>query len=164
MLQNPMAFRIRDIELPRDRDAAVSFIHGLQLHEHAFEKDRRVDDSVAGEYFDVLMERVTKNGGRMFIAEEEGRAVGWAVFIVEEGYLYVVEAERTQGYIAELYLDESVRGRGAGRALIEACEDEARRRGLSHIKIGVLSGNRNAAEMYGRAGYAPYSAALRKYL
>jgi GNAT superfamily N-acetyltransferase len=156
--------RIRDFDRTTDEQACIGFIHALQVYEHAFEKDRRIDDSVAAEYFAVLMGRVAKHAGRVFVADEGGRAVGWAVFLVEEGYLYVVEAERTQPYIAELYLEETARGQGAGRALIAACENEARARGFHHIMIGVLSENRNAARIYDRAGYAPYSASLRKYL
>jgi GNAT superfamily N-acetyltransferase len=159
-----MSFRIRDIELPQDKDAAVSFILGLQLYEHDFEPDRRVDDTVAAEYYAELMARLEKNGGRAFVAEKNGRAIGWAVFIVEEDFIYIEQSERVYGYIAELYVEESARSLGVGRALIAACEDEARKRGFKRIKIGVLAGNGRAAEIYTSAGYAPYSAELRKYL
>lgn len=155
---------IRDIILPDDEAAAQSFIDGLQRYEHAFEPDRRIDDTVAAEYFAVLMERVAKNNGRVFMAEQHGDVIGWAVFVVERNALYIVEGERTHGYIAELFVSESARGQGVGRRLIAACESQARALGLRHIMIGVLSGNRRTAEVYARAGYAPYSSELRKYL
>src|SRR5436190_1018825 len=51
-------FVIRDLRLPDDRAACVSFIDGLQKYEHAFEPNRRVDAAVAEEYFTLLLKRV----------------------------------------------------------------------------------------------------------
>jgi GNAT superfamily N-acetyltransferase len=110
------------------------------------------------------MDRVAANQGRVFIAEADGRAIGWGVFIVEQNPLFIIEAERNCGYIAELFVVEASRSLGVGRALIAACEDEARRLGLNHVKIGVLTANRRSAGIYELAGYAPYSSELRKYL
>lgn len=159
-----MSFRIRDIRLPEDKPTALSFILDLQLHEHAFEPDRRLDSAVADEYYAVLTNRVARNKGRILIAEENGNAVGWAAFTVEQNSVYVVEGERTYGYIIELFVNENARGRGVGRALIAACEDEARRLGLKQIMIGVLAGNERAADIYARSGFSPYASELRKYL
>ena len=53
---------------------------------------------------------------------------------------------------------------GAGRALIAACEDWAKDRGIGVIMIGVLDKNRRAHDVYNAAGYADYSVQLRKYL
>jgi GNAT superfamily N-acetyltransferase len=78
--------------------------------------------------------------------------------------LYVIEQQRTYGYIAELFVNEDARSLGVGRTLIAACEAESRRLGLGQIMIGVLAGNSRAARIYARAGYSPYSSELRKYL
>ena len=157
-------FHIRDVDLPADKTACVSFIDGLQKYEHALEPDRRIDVKVGEEYYAVLMKRVAENKGRIFIVEANGEAVGWAVFVVDSLELYIVEEERTCGYVAELYLDENMRGSGAGKALLAACETEARSHGLKHLMIGVLDKNARAAKVYGAAGFSPYSLQLRKYL
>jgi len=159
-----MSFRVRDIGLAEDMTAALSFILGSQQYEHVFEPDRRLDSAVADEHFAALMKRVAENKGRVLIAEQNGRAIGWAVFLVEENAVFVIEEQRMCGYIAELFVNENARGLGVGRALIAACEEEARRLGLGHIKIGVLVKNNRAADIYVRAGYSPYTLALRKYL
>ena len=159
-----MTFRIRDIDLPRDKAAMLSFIRGSQHYEHEVEPDRRLDPQVADEYFPVLMDEVEAKQGRAFVAEHDGTAIGWAVVLVERNMLFVVEEERTYGYITELYVDEAARGRGVGRALIAACEDEVRRLGLGVVMIGVLSKSKRTVEIYARAGYRPYTSELRKYL
>ncbi|HEY5072533.1 MAG TPA: GNAT family N-acetyltransferase [Caulobacteraceae bacterium] len=159
-----MNFRIRDIKLPSDETVALSFIEGSQHFERVFEPDRRVDSTVAAEHYAVLMAQVAKGGGCVFIADQDGRAIGWAVFVVGKSPLFVIEEQRAFGHIAELFVEEPARGLGVGRALIAACEDEARGIGLGHVMIGVLTANRRAADIYARSGYAPYTAELRKYL
>jgi GNAT superfamily N-acetyltransferase len=155
---------IRDIRLPHDKPDGLSFIMGSQRFEHAVEPNRRLDPAVAEEHFAVLTERVATERGRIFVADDDGRAIGWGVFIVAQHPVFVVADERTFGYIDELYVVEDARGRGVGQALIAACEDEARRLGLKQILLGVLDGNTRAREIYARAGFAPYALELRKYL
>lgn len=157
-------FSIRAARFPDDEPALLSFIAGLQRHEHRFEPDRRIDPAVAEDYFAVLMKRVAEHQGRIFIAEMGGVAIGWAVFVVEQNAIYVVEGERTYGYVAELFVNEEARGRGIGQALIKACESEGRAKGLKLMMIGVLAGNQRAGSVYTLAGYSPYATELRKYL
>ena len=157
-------FTIREARLPDDEPALLSFIAGLQHYEHAIEPDRRIDPAVGADYFAVLTKRVAENQGRIFVAEADGKAIGWAAFVVEQNAIYVVEDERTYGYIAELFVNEEARGRGVGQALIAACEAEGRAKGLKLMMIGVLAGNRRTASIYAQAGYSPYATELRKYL
>jgi GNAT superfamily N-acetyltransferase len=158
------ALSIRAARLPDDRDAILAFIDGLQHFEHTIEPDRRIDAAVAAEFFDQLMGRVKSDGGAALIAEEEGRAIGWAVVLPQENDVYVVAEERRYAYISELYIDEDARGAGVGRALVAACEDWARARGFPLIKIGVLPGNVRAEKIYRLLGYDTYALSLRKYL
>jgi GNAT superfamily N-acetyltransferase len=157
-------FEIREARFPEDTPSALRFVMALQIYEQDFEPNRRIDDSVAEEYLAVLRKRAEKNG-RIFIAQgDEGRALGWAVIYEDEQELYVVAEERTYGRLTELYVESDVRGKGIGRALINACEEWARGRGHKHILIGALSQNAAAMAAYQRSGYAPYAALLRKYL
>ena len=159
-----MSFSIRDFDPSRDRPAALTFIMGSQLYEREVEPDRRVDPQVAEDYFPLLMEEVAKKRGRIFVAERDGVVIGWAAITVEENMLFVVEKERTYGYITELFVDEKSRGLGVGQALIEACENEARRLGLGHVMIGLLTQSKRTMDIYTQAGYQPYTSELRKYL
>ena len=159
-----MSFSIRDFDPSRDKPAALTFIMGSQLYEREVEPDRRVDPQVAEDYFPLLMEEVAKKRGRIFVAERDGVVIGWAAITVEENMLFVVEKERTYGYITELFVEEKSRGLGVGQALIEACENEARRLGLGHVMIGLLTQSKRTMDIYTQAGYQPYTSELRKYL
>ena len=158
------SFTIRDARLPDDKPALVSFIDGLQHYEYRFEPNRRIDAQAGEDYFAVLLDRMAEHQGRMFVAETDGRPIGWAVFLVEQDFIYVIEDERTYGYIAELFVSECVRGQGVGQALIKACEIEGRSRGLKRMMIGVIPANERAAKVYAEAGYSPYAMELRKFL
>ncbi len=150
--------RIRPPRLPDDKPVFLSFIDGLQAFEHVFEKDRRLDATVAAEHFAKIEREIAEKGGAIFVAEgPDGAAIGWAVVHENELPGFVIESERRTAYIAELYLVEAARGQGGGRALIAACEGWARQRGIGSIMIGVLAGNRHAHAVYARAGYADYA-------
>ena len=158
------AFCIRDARMPDDKQAALEFIMGMQKFEKAIEPDRRVDASVAAEFFEVIIKRVKDKNGHIFIAEWETKSIGWAVVYPDENDIFVEAAKRAFAYISELFVVEEKRGTGVGRALIAACEDWARTRGLTVMMLGVLSGNTRAAKIYEDAGYLPYATQRRKYL
>jgi GNAT superfamily N-acetyltransferase len=160
------SIQIRDAKLPQEVPQLLEFIMGLQRFESAFEPNRRLDPPVAAEYFALLEADVCSKGGRILVAEEEdGRTLlGWCVVHAQEDDIYVIGEERTYAYISELFIVEQARGQGLGRALIAACEDWAKSKGLDVMRIGVLPGNRRTAMIYERAGYQPYAVQLRKYL
>lgn len=153
---------VRPANLPDDKPVLLGFIWGLQRYEAEFESDRRLDPAYDEEQFADLMKNL--DTGAVFIAEDEARPVGWVMVYESEGKPYVIAEERRQAAICELYVDQSARGKGAGRALLAACEDWARARGIAVIHIGHLSGNTRAAEVYEKAGYAPYVQLRRKRL
>ncbi len=156
---------IREIRLPQDEPAILSFLHGLQDYEAGFEPNRRRDPEWAVEHWREAQHRCAERawhhagGGR----RSESRSAGPFAHD-SRGELFVVEAERHHGYLAELYVVPEARGRGHGRALMEGCAQWARERGHKVLMIGVLAKNAHAIRAYEGAGYAPYSLAMRRYL
>ena len=49
-----------------------------------------------------------------------------------------------------------LRGRGIGKALFAAIEDEAAKRGACKVTLEVLSGNDRAKALYASLGYGDY--------
>ena len=154
---------IRAARLPDDEPAILSFIQGLQEFENAFEPNRRLDPAFPAEHWADVRARADARGA-VLIAERDGAPVGWAFLLEEPGDIFVAERERGHGFIAELFVQVSARGQGHGRALIAACEDWCRARGLGVLIINVLAGNDKAIAVYRRDGFAPYNLNLRKYL
>lgn len=77
-------------------------------------------------------------GGGGIVAEEEGRALGYAVLDVDTGEVDAV------------FVDPAAHGRGVGRALLQSLEAMAREAGLDRL---FLSASLNAVAFYERAGF-----------
>jgi len=155
---------IREARLPQDEPAILSFINGLQDYEAAFEPNRRRDPNFVADHWREAQYRCAEKHGIMLIAEDAGKPVGWALAYDERAELFVVEPERSHGFLAELFLLPQARGKGLGRALIEGCEGWAKERGHKLLTIGVLAKNPSAIRAYEGAGYAPYVTVMRRYL
>lgn len=56
-------------------------------------------------------------------------------------------------YLEELYVAPAVRGRGIGRALLEAAMDAARERGADHIDLNTGETDTAARALYESAGF-----------
>ena len=56
-------------------------------------------------------------------------------------------------YLQELYVVPERRGRGLGRALLEAAMDHARKRGAAHIDLGTREDDVAARKLYESAGF-----------
>ena len=159
-----MAISVRVARLPQDESAIFSFINGLQEHEAAFEPNRRLDTAFPAEHWREVQRRCAERNGVILIAEDEENPVGWAFAHDETGELFVVEAERIHGFLAELYVVPEARGKGFGRALIGGCEEWAREREHKLLMVGVLAKNPSAISSYKSAGYGSYALTMRRYL
>ncbi|MEJ2408925.1 MAG: GNAT family N-acetyltransferase [Novosphingobium sp.] len=59
--------------------------------------------------------------------------------------------------IHDLAVKPGSRGKGVGRALMQAVEDEAHARGACKVTLEVLSGNERAKALYAVLGYGNYA-------
>jgi len=56
-------------------------------------------------------------------------------------------------YLEELYVAPALRGRGLGRALLEAAMEESRRQGATRIELGTSEDDTAALALYESAGF-----------
>lgn len=66
--------------------------------------------------------------GAVFIAEENGRAVGFAQCALRHDYVEGTETSPV-GYLEGVYVDEDCRRRGYAAQLLSACEEWAKEKG-----------------------------------
>jgi GNAT superfamily N-acetyltransferase len=96
---------------------------------------------------------LAEKGALLFLAELDGRTVGYALARMHEPD----ESWDTRGRFAELEsIATLVRSRGIGGRLMEALFGELRRRRVSVLKIGVVATNAGARRFYERLGFAPW--------
>jgi GNAT superfamily N-acetyltransferase len=85
-----------------------------------------------------------KSGVRALVAEADGKVIGIC------NYLYHVSTWSTQPtcYLQDLYVDPDARGGGAAKALILACEEEAKRQGAFRLYWLTQEYNAPARSLY----------------
>jgi ribosomal protein S18 acetylase RimI-like enzyme len=148
-----MAPRIREGE-PRDAEAIAG------IHVRAWQKAYR--GQLTDDYLDGLkvedrleMHRVALGSPpsdyRMWVAEEEGRAVGFAVTAKSQD----ADADERTAELFAIYLEPERIGRGVGRSLLAHAVDDLRERGFRTATLWVLETNEAARRFYEVAGWKP---------
>jgi putative acetyltransferase len=83
-----------------------------------------------------------------FLAEEDGRALGCAALARRE------DADgRPYGEVKSMWVDPEARGRGAGDALLDELERQARADGLPVLRLETATDLGPAVRLYERHGY-----------
>lgn len=86
-----------------------------------------------------------------WLVQSAGETVGYVVVTVS----FSVESGGRDGFIDELYIAPSMRGRGIGAQVLSLVEHEARARGLARLYLEVAHGN-PALSLYRRAGFTDH--------
>jgi GNAT superfamily N-acetyltransferase len=94
------------------------------------------------------LERLRIVGDRVVVAEHDARVAGFAQLHVSPSIAY----ERPTAKIDALVVDEAQRGRGIGRALVGALEEEARVRGCVLLYVTTAARRKEAHAFYERVG------------
>lgn len=111
--------------------------------ERAYIQDFEPDASVGWhKAIDRHLEQWTDHLSRMFVAEQEGQAVGF----------YFWQPDGTDAVLASVHVLAAHRRKGIGARLLEHFEQDARASGFSRLTLGVLPTN-PALALYEQAGY-----------
>ena len=141
---------------PADAEAFRGMrLEAVRRHPLAFTADLA---TLEARTLDAWREQVAASGGDrddvIMVADASaagGTLAGMAgVFTPEQPKLNHV------GTVWGVYVREPFRGGGVGDALLRACVDWARRKGLLVLKLSMVAGNDAARRCYERAGFAPY--------
>lgn len=131
----------RDFVRDLGRRSASSSVSAVRYARH---------DDVIGA-FERLIEYVFGRRHELLIAEDgDGTLLGFLVM------LYDLPDEVTtteQAFVAYTAVEPFARGRGVGRALMEAAEEAARKAGLRYVSLMVTEDNAAARALYDRAGF-----------
>lgn len=135
-----------DAPLIAGLNADVQRLH----HEAAPQWFKPPDPAAAEEYFQALL---AAEAFQTFVAEVDGRAVGYAVVRVRE----VPETPLTYGSrvveLDQIGVDPSSRGQGLGRELIDAVRAFAAATGTSRVQLTVWEFNARARHLFERSGF-----------
>ena len=160
---NEPAGRIRDFDVQTDREALVACVAGLQDYERTLDADLPPGAPIAPRYVDAMLQRCRAYRGRILVAEEADRILG---FMCVLGRVPEAQAGRARSHamVGELYLDPVWRGQGIGTRLLTAAEAHARACGATRLRVQVLAGNAVARSLYLAAGFSERLIELEKRL
>ena len=135
-----------DITLQRAELAEVPLLLELMQSYYAFEGINYVEDTAT----QALTELISSDQlGRAWLIHLEGKDVGYIVLT----FGYSLEMGGRDAFIDELFLIETVRGKGIGKRIIKLIQAEARRLGIHALHLEVGRENERAQRVYGAAGF-----------
>ena len=95
--------------------------------------------------------RTEAENAAVFVAEIEGRVAGFA-YMEYEPVIYAELATKV-AWLHDIYIEPEARNSGAGRELLDAVKDEARRQGANKVLLSVAEKNENAQRFFEQYGY-----------
>src|SRR3989338_11286217 len=117
-------------------------------------------DKVRDSYTEDLINRVKTKDGQVFLAKDSGRVVGLvAVYINHEK-----DEDINYLFFSDFVVSESERGKGIGKQLLKAEEQNDKDKNLKYIRIAALASNTRAAKLYKEMGFKDYAVTFHKKL
>jgi ribosomal protein S18 acetylase RimI-like enzyme len=124
----------------RDADAVLVLLEGLGRPEVA-------EDPSAQRA--VFLDHLGYDDATIFVAEEDGIVAGIASLWLRPRLNWVT----LEAWVPDLFVDAAYRRLGLGRALLEACAAEARRRGCHRLTLASRHHRKEAHLLYEALGF-----------
>lgn len=96
-----------------------------------------------------------------FIYTIDGEAKGFAIAKLEESPPYNCFVPLKCMYLMDIVVDQNMRGKGIGKALIDRIKQWAKEQDADYLELSVLAKNTLAEALYLREGFATFSKSMR---
>lgn len=93
--------------------------------------------------FEAVKKQIENSEYHYFLIEDEGDAVGYFAYVVEESFLF----------LSKLYLTKGARGKGLAKKVFAFLEEEAAHNQVPAIQLNVFKGNSHVIEIYEAMGF-----------
>jgi len=136
-----MSFSVRIAE-PGDLERLLPLVRGLWEHEEMQWDEARTPAALARLLGDASL-------GRIFLAEDAGRPVGYLALC----FGYSLEYLGRDAFVDELYVEPALRGSGLGAHLLALVEAACPELGIAALHLEVDHTNARAKQLYVREGF-----------
>jgi len=140
-----------EISLATEQDMQV--IKANLIHDNGRPTDK---DQPSRERMEQLVEQTLATGAYYLVLKEADEIKGWVMLAAERKDYFT---ESSYGFIYELFVFAEERGKGYGKALMNAATAELRALGMTEVRLNVFEGN-PAKHLYTGLGYKPYSTVM----
>ncbi len=107
----------------------------------------------AENYLNFIQKDISKNNGNIYLAIAKNEIVGLVVAIVAPPSKDPGVSSVPRGFISDLYIKETHRGKGIGIKLMEHAERYLKSKKCNRIFLTVFAPNENAHAFYKKIGY-----------
>ena len=153
-----------DVELRpmsvEEYDAWVPVAIASYAADHARVGSKPADEALSSakkEFAELLPEGAETPEHHLLVASAAGPRVGIL-------WLRIPTKEPVRAFVYDIEVDEAVRGRGYGRAIMLAAETYAREHGATSIRLHVFGDNTVARRLYESLGYETTNVNMAKTL
>ena len=150
----------REDDFPAIRRCIVE----LQESERQIDERLRSGEAIADDYLQNTLDRCRQLAGTIFVAEHAREVAGFVTILARVPFKALDDPPGEYALVADLVVRKDFRRRGLAMALLREAEEYARAAGALEFRVGVLSQNEAAVNLYRRAGFAPYLETLAKSL
>jgi GNAT superfamily N-acetyltransferase len=96
-----------------------------------------------------------------FIYAKDGKAKGFVIAKLEESPPYNCFVPLKCMYLMDIVVDQNMRGKGIGKALIDRTKQWAKEQEADYLELSVLAKNTSAEALYLREGFETFSKSMR---
>jgi GNAT superfamily N-acetyltransferase len=155
---------VREYNSETDYEGLRKCVISIQKYEKSIEPRMPSGQDIVEEYIPDLFRRCREHQGKILVADVGGTIAGYVLILSKVVSDAIDDGDTEFGLIGDLVVLEEFRKRGYGTKLLSAAEDEAKANNVKWLRIGVLSSNRVASELYLSKGFSPFSVQLEKTL
>jgi len=154
---------IREARSADQKDLSRIFSELLAHHHEALPDIFQIADG-SPRTRDAINFMLSDTNGALFVAEGQGRIIGFIYVIMKEPPDMAITARRRYAEVHDIAVTSQYRRCGAGQLLMEKAEQWALHQKLDYIELHVWDFNKGAIAFYKSLGYAVRSRIMWKSL
>jgi ribosomal protein S18 acetylase RimI-like enzyme len=158
-----VSYTIREF-VADDLAALKSCFVELQEFERELVSHRLPGEEIADRYIQALLQRKKENSAEIFVAEVDGKAVGFLSVLLSEQLDADLNEPIELAYLSDIVIRKEFRKCGIGEALVASAEKYAVSRNAMYLSANVLANNMGGRALYAKSGFNEYELLMLKKL
>lgn len=147
-------------DLPRLRQCLIE----LQNFERNFDPRLPSGEEIVEAYIPDMLQRCRECGGTVLVADVDGLVAGYVTVMAKVSSEEIGAGDFEFGLITDIVVLPEFRRAGLGKELLAAAEAFARANGVKWLRIGALTANQAARDIYSSLGFSGLYVELEKDL
>jgi ribosomal protein S18 acetylase RimI-like enzyme len=136
------------------------FREELEYHKSLMPDKFKIPDIVVSEkWLDSILDN---NDIYLIVSEYKGKIVGAILYKIEKNHEDILLKERKYGYIEEMIVSESYRGKGIGKKLLNYAINDFKTKSLKDFEIDVWEKNKIGLRFYENQGFKTIRRRMKK--